>query len=919
VRTRRGEPLSCVIVRPVLCGPFVGRQEELAYLRERRQEAGSSHGGLVLVAGDAGVGKSRLIAEFCRSLGYSRWRVATGQCLEFTSRPYGPILDVLSRLGAKPFELARATTKHEQFDAIVERLASLAARRALLVVIEDIHWADAATLDLLSYAGSKLQHMRVLLLASFRVDDLHPNNPATTAIPKIARHGRGGRIDLAPLRGVELQTFINEALSGFALPDETRREIALAGDGNPFFTEELLRSAVEKNSTRSLARRRHELPETLRNTLLERLRPFDAEQRRVVMQAAVIGRTFALDLLATTLETEAARLLGPLRRARDFQLIEEVSTGSFRFRHALTREAIYRDFLDVELGPRHRAIALALESVPLSEGSLESLAYHWWAARDGARAAHYNELAGDAAGRVHAHEDAIAFYERALEFADLEPVVRGSIAEKIGGCRGSLGMAVEAHACTCEAADIFRRAGEFEREASCRVSAAITAYNLHLSEPTAPLEDLLGRLESRDYVALARVRLGLAWMAASRGFPTEAQSHLEHVDPAARAERPDITMRFHNVGAWIAMTVGDLDRFRIEHRAWVEATETMGSAVALASAYLNGAICRLQFSLHDEALANIEDARRVARESQNRHAEQSAHAIAAMCYLMAGNLARARAEIEAVPVSTESQLHAAWGAAWGTVIGAYVGSEDLIDKWFGVFEGATWTATDTSCGGGVAEIMVRRGRSRDAAAVLHRSIPTCEVLRGEVITLLAAAKYAAPADRSRAREHLACAAEGPYELVERPALALFDAIAYARDGKPEEAAAPAGRAAEGFRRLGYPLLEAAALELAGETEAALRLFERCGATHDVHRLRDEHPRKRLAPLPSGEQALSPREREISALAASGRSNFEIAREFAISHKTVEKHLASAYQKLGVSSRLHLAAYLNARHDLTEQS
>jgi DNA-binding CsgD family transcriptional regulator/tetratricopeptide (TPR) repeat protein len=908
-----------VIVRPVLCGPFVGRHEELAYLRERRQEAGSSHGGLVLVAGDAGVGKSRLIAEFCRSLGYSRWRIATGQCLEFTSRPYGPVLDVLSRLDAKPFELARATTKHEQFDAIVERLASLATRSALLVVIEDIHWADAATLDLLSYAGTKLQHMRVLLLASFRPDDLHPDNPATSAIPKISRHGRGGRIDLAPLRGVELQTFIDEALSGVALPDETRRAIALAGDGNPFFTEELLRSAVERNSAGALARSRHELPETLRNTLLERLRPFGAEERRVVTQAAVIGRTFGLDLLAATLEIEPELLLAPLRRARDFQLVEEVATGSFRFRHALTREAIYRDFLGVELGPRHRAIALALERVPLLERSLESLAYHWWAAGDGEQAARYNELAGDAAGQIHAHEDAIGFYERALDFAGLEAIVRATIFEKIGSRRQALAMGAESLACHNAAADIFREAQAFEREAASRVFSAIGAYTLHLPEPTAPLEEMLARLGSEEYLALSRVHLGIAWLAATRGFPTKAQNHLGQVDSRALAALPDVKVRFHNIGAWIAMTFGDIDRFRSEQSAWIQSAKATGVPAALANAHYNGAMCCSLLGLHDAALANIEEALRVARESQNRHAQESAHAISAMCYLMRGDLARARIAVEAIPAATENQVNAAWGAAWGSVVGAYLDDEPLIGKWFDRFEGAQWTTDDTSCGGGFAEIMARRGRLRDAAALLHRSIPTCELLRGEIITLIAAAKYAAPADRSRARELLVRGAEGPYELVERPALALFDAFACRRDGRPELAAEPAGRAAEGFRRLGYPLLEAAALELAGDTEAALRLFERCGATYDVRRLRDEQPGKREAPLPSGEPALSPREREISALAASGRSNFEIAREFAISHKTVEKHLASAYQKLGVSSRLHLAAYFSARRDLTEHS
>jgi DNA-binding CsgD family transcriptional regulator len=908
-----------VIVRPVLCGPFVGRHEELAYLRERRQEAASSHGGLVLVAGDAGVGKSRLIAEFCRSFGYSRWRVATGQCLEYGSRPYGPILDALAPLNANPFELARAATKHEQFDAIVGHLASLAARSALLVIIEDLHWADAATLDLLAYAGSKLQNVRVLVVASYRPDDLLPDNPATLAIPKIARHGRGGQIDLAPLRGVELQTFINEALSGFSLPDETRRAIALAGDGNPFFTEELLKSAVERNSTSALARTRPELPDTLRNTLLERLRPFDEMERSVMMQAAVIGRTFGLDLLATTLDTKPDRLLAPLRRARDLQLVEEVATGSFRFRHALTREAIYRDFLDVELRPRHRAIAQSLESGPLSERSLESLAYHWWAAGDGERAARYNELAGDAAGHVHAHEDAIAFYERALEFTGLEAIVRGSIFEKIGARRQALAMGTESLACHNAAADIFREARAFDREAACRVFVAIGAYTLHHAEPLAGLEEMLARLSEQEYPALSRVHIGIAWLAATRGFPTKAQAHLAQVDARALATLPDLKVRFHNIAAWIAMTVGDIDRFRSEQSAWIESAKASGVPAAIANAHYNGAMCCSLLGLHDEALANIEQALRIAAESQNRHAQESAHAISAMCYLMRGDLARARAAVEAVSPTTENQVNAAWGAAWGSIAGAYLGDEGLIEKWFDRFEAAQWTNDDTSCGGGFAEIMVRRGRLQDAAALLHRSIPTCELLRGEVTTLLAAAKYAAPADRSRARELLVRGADGPYELVERPALELFDAFACLRDGKPEAAAAPAARAVEGFRRLGYPLFEAAALELAGDTEAAFHLFERCGATHDVRRLRKAHPRKREAPLPSGEPALSPREREISALAASGRSNFEIAREFSISHKTVEKHLASVYQKLGVASRLHLAAYLNARQDLTEPS
>ncbi|MGB9651047.1 MAG: AAA family ATPase, partial [Candidatus Cybelea sp.] len=445
-------------MRPVLCRPFIGRLQELAYLRERRLEAARSHGGLVLVAGDAGVGKSRLISEFCKSLAYSRWKLGHGACLEFASRPYGPMLEVLSRLDTQPLELGAADTKREQFDAIVDRFAAIAARTALIVVVEDLHWADAATLDLLSYLGTKLHRMRVLLVASVRTDELHPGHLATNGTAKIARSARAGRIELRPLKGSELQRFVDEALAGIELPEEVRRAAVIAGDGNPFYTEELLKSAVEQNDARSDARNHAHLPQTVRAVLLERLRPFDQSERRIVTQAAVIGRTFGLDLLAATLESDPESVLPVLRRARDFQLVEEIKPKLFRFRHGLTRDALYSEFLGAELQPRHRAIGIALEGASPSEQSLEALAYHWWAAKEPAKAAHYNELAGDAAARVYAHEDAIAFYERALE-SDLNLPARGGIVRRIADCRNALGSSKEAQAAYSSAADAYRAAG----------------------------------------------------------------------------------------------------------------------------------------------------------------------------------------------------------------------------------------------------------------------------------------------------------------------------------------------------------------------------------------------------------------------------------------------------------------------------
>jgi len=159
-------------------------------------------------------------------------------------------------------------------------------------------------------------------------------------------------------------------------------------------------------------------------------------------------------------------------------------------------------------------------------------------------------------------------------------------------------------------------------------------------------------------------------------------------------------------------------------------------------------------------------------------------------------------------------------------------------------------------------------------------------------------------DRERARGYLQRAACGSVETPERPALALFDAIECSRKARTDDAMPLAREAAAGFNRLRLPLLEAQALELAGDIDGALALFRRCGAAYDVRRLDGAQPVEEGARKP-----LSAREREIAALAASGRSNLEIAQQLSITHKTVEKHLASTYQKLGISSRAQLGGFV----------
>jgi DNA-binding CsgD family transcriptional regulator len=900
-----------MIVPPIVCRAFIGRRAELAFLHERRLAAAKSRGSMVLVGGEAGIGKSRLLSEFCTPLLKSHWRVSRATCLEHAQRPYGPLLELLSELEGSPVELAPQAARREQFDDIVARFERAAQHGAVVAIVEDVHWADVATLELLTFLAPKLERLRILLVASHRPHDDTFDRSTQGGLARLIRAARQGRIELGPLDDASLGLFIDDAATGYGLADDVRRAVTRASEGNPFFAEELLRSAVEHAANASRGQAAFTVPSTLRTTVLERWQYLDDTDRRVLAQAAVIGRDFDLTLLSRTLDLEADVCLATLARARDLQLVEALSSQLFRFRHALTREAIYAGFLEAQLRPLHRTIAAALEALPGEGRSLESLAYHWWAAGDGENAARYNELAGDAAGTMHAHEDAIAFYERALEAAAISETDSGRIAEKLADRCYALGLTQRTHESYGIAAAHFQCAGDDEQEARCRIREALAAYTLGLPEPTASLEAMLERLDPGAHRARSRVHLGIAWLKASFWYPTEAARHLSLVD-SRDLSIPDLSLRYHNVAAWVAMTLGDLDAFAREFAAWIDSAQKVGTN-AVALAHVNGSWCLTVFGLHDEASKHVERALAIARSERNRLLEDATLGHAAVCYVMSGDLARARAALEGIPPASGSFTTQSHATSSGILAGIHLGDDELISTWFDGADAAAFAAPEASCGEGFASILVGRGRPSEAQEVLRRALPSCERVRGITGTLLATARYGAPEDVARARALLVSAADSPTEMLEGPALELFDAYICRHERRALEAVRKARTAAAGFRRLRAPLFEAAAHEVAGDFEAALAIYVSCGAVGDIRRLHGDGYLRHVEPAAdgAGPMVLSEREYEIANLVARGKSNNEIARILAISHKTVEKHLGSAYQKLGFSSRVQLAAHIAA--------
>ncbi len=899
-----------MIVRPVVCRPFIGRRDEIEYLHEQRRRAAASHGGLVLVSGDAGLGKSRLVAEFCLSLGYSRWRIETAQCLEFAQRPYGPILDLLERLDP-PAADAPATSKAQRFEQFIDTFARLTARKGLVLVIEDVHWADAATTEFLVHLADRVEGMRMLVVATIRPGHVDVENPRATSLAKLARTRHGGRIELAALQNDDLRRFIDETLDGFELEAAAKREIAIASDGNPFFVEELLKAAVQRGKEHA-AGVRSGLPSTIRATLLDRMRHLDADERRILLQAAVIGRSFELSVLAETLEVEIGALLPALQHARDLQLVEEETATVFRFRHALTREAIYGEFLGAQVQPLHRFIATVLERSVDEDGVVAQLAYHWWMAGDVRRATSYNERAGDAAAAAHAHEDAVVFYLRAIAPPETDLALKGRLIGKIAERRLAAGSIAEARAALVEAAEVFRELGDVGTEARYRIQAAKQSYHLGDTDAGEGLARFLERVDPSERIVRNRVNLTVAQIMAVQFRAEDTARYFAFVERSVCEDDPELMAAYRWVKAAMCVMTGDADGYRAEHADRLAAART-GSFSDESPAHVRSSAV-YQFALiglHTESLHEAREAIALARRERSRRIESVAHAFSAFTYLAMGDLAHARAAVDAVrALPTDNLIAVGHAAAWGTLTGVYTGDEDLIAHWFDRLEKTISPTAALLYAPGYAEVMMRRGRVRDAQAVLHAAVASAERARGIFFTLLAVARYGHPDDVAVGREILAHSAAAPSEVVERHALALFDAIVAQRAGKLTEAKRRARTAISGLHTLGYPLLEAAAHEIAGNATAAVELYRRAGASYEVRRLTGEAPTS-VAPVElAADPDLSAREREIAELVARGKSNLEIGRALSISHKTVEKHIGAIFAKRGFTSRSQLAAYIS---------
>jgi tetratricopeptide (TPR) repeat protein len=362
--------------------------------------------------------------------------VLTGRCYDLTtSMPYGPWLEIFAAARCErehtslPDELrspdpARGMGSQEEFFATTSAfITGAAGRQPLLLLLEDIHWADSASLGLLRYVARHISDRRVLLAATYRHDELSRGHPLGELIPRLVRESAAARVELRRLSRDDVREMVG---AHYALPDAMCDELAgylhRRSDGNPFFTLELLRE-LERDGVlvagtdgwRLGALEDRPVPLLVRQIIEARLQRLDSSSRRLLEIAAVIGPEVPIDLWQAVSDASDDQLIRATEQAIASHLIvESLEGGSLRFTHALVRETLYRSQVVLSRRIQHRAVAEALASQ--TDHAPEMVAHHFEQASD-SRAADWLIQAGERAHALYATRDAVDYLSRAHEMA----------------------------------------------------------------------------------------------------------------------------------------------------------------------------------------------------------------------------------------------------------------------------------------------------------------------------------------------------------------------------------------------------------------------------------------------------------------------------------------------------------------------
>jgi DNA-binding CsgD family transcriptional regulator/tetratricopeptide (TPR) repeat protein len=935
---------------------LVGRDGELEVLL--RTATGSEHTRMVLLSGDAGVGKTRLLTEALDRLTADGWRTLVGHCLDFgeTSMPYLPFAEMLAQVGEVAPELverelhpALARLRHrapadepsegldraEVFEAMYALIEDLTSLGPVVLVVEDAHWADASTRDLISFLLSRRLQGRCLLVVTFRSDEMHRRHPLRTRVAEWVRLPGVQRVQLDPLpagavRGLVEQMIGSQGNSLGEQYDDDIERIVQRSQGNAFYVEELVSAFLGGGWS---------LPEDLADLLLVRLERLDESARDVVRVASAAGQRVPHDLLARVAPVGEDELEVALRTAIDANVL--VRTG----------EAVYDDLLPGERMRLHTAYAEAVRELHGSRQSA-NLARHALASHDLPTALQASVEAGDQALASGGPDEAAKHYTTALEIyaraashlddpPDEAELVARTVDALCSSGRPETALAlIDSHLSRlpADAPPLSRARMLLARVEAIRSTETDAQPSLMSGEALELVGPEPTQLRAR---ILAMHAQALIWDGRFDEARREADEAIELAD---QLDLPRLAAEVGVTLTWLSQHLDLGEKSRAELKRIIAEAQARGDVLSEMRGYQRCGGLEYDYGELAAAQSNFLEAARLAREIGRPWTIQgiAGRMQAAVMAYMRGEwdeaLAIADYRDEDPPPTPRAMLDAV-----ALAVAAGKGDVSALSRFPGLRERWHREGLVAVVGGGAAiELQSLRDGAAAAVATYDDICGVLTPLWGESfgarlrLTTLALASLAdeAPRTSTAARDEVRATAtrliadadrvldqraedERPFAIEGRAWEARLRAeelrLEWLLGGSVdlEELVGRWRRAVELFGDLGHVYEEARArtqlalvLRAAGETEASQQ--EAAAAREVATRL---HARPLLDELGSTGRgssadagALTPREREILALVAAGRSNGEIGKQLFISAKTVSVHVSNVMAKLGAGSR-----------------
>jgi DNA-binding CsgD family transcriptional regulator/tetratricopeptide (TPR) repeat protein len=993
---------------------FVGRAGELAELQRAFDEAASGRPGLVLLGGDSGVGKTRLVSEFEQRLtllseegapGSGGVIFLRGQSLEQSDGdlPYAPLLGALrpvvrgrhealeelsagdrSQLATILPGLEEDGRERDQrpdpsgqlrlFEAILELLEILAECEPVVLALEDVHWADRSTRAFIAFAARSMRQTRVLLLLSYRADELHRRHPLRPLLSELERLDRARRIDLQPFDRDELSEALTDIL-GSAPNGSLLNRLFARSEGNPLYTEELLAAGTDGRGA---------APQSLRDAFIARIEELSPDAQRIARVVSV-GRVLDEATLAAVTGMEVDAVQAALRDAVSEQVLISCDVTGFGFRHALLREALHDDLLPGERSELHLALAhrLELDCGIDDEQELErktAIAGHYAAAGEQPAALRSTIAAAQAAQRVFAFGEAADLSDRALELwprvQDPEQVAGVSHVDllQIGSrAHGDAGKRTRAESLLREALRELGPSADPGRYAYLLARLSRTIWMLNQgAEALAAGERALAILPADEPVGVRP--LILAWLARMRllrgNFQDAVADGERALELAVAAGDRESESNLLNTLGMAKAHLQELDEgvalLRRAIEVAVEAEDLDGISVAYANlADMLGLAGRNGEAL-DVAYEGLERLpRRFARRQDWLQLTVSEQAFECGEW----NVAReALARTPALIMGLMQIYRALCEAELELGVGDEEAAEQLLDTIAEEIAITTEPQWIGAYGALRAELHARRGELDDARRYVEQGLGRLEVCTDDAIRIarLSASAVAVEADRAqrardlrdtagrrdalaRGRLHMdrleaAVTAGGSVEQARlaqaKAEMARARGRGSARDwakaadawesiGRPYQVAQARWRQAECEIAAGKrePAAQSAAVALAGA--------ERLGSRWLADEVRTLIGRARLdavgaravgdangngtgpdpgrATVPDDPFGLTPRERQVLQLVSQGATNRQIGQALYMAEKTASVHVSRILSKLDVQGRTEAAAVAHRLH------